>query len=70
MLFDLKLKIMAQLSLVSFVIKFNINVCMSLNLDFLRFQYFKESQDLQLVVGMIIVNPTQSPFLNCMLYVL
>lgn len=31
---------------------------MILNLDFLRFQYFKESQDLQLVVGMIIVNPT------------
>lgn len=60
MLFDLKLKIMAQLTWVSFVIKFNINV----------FQYFKESQDLQLVVGMIIVNPTQSPFLNCMLYVL
>lgn len=32
--------------------------CMILNLDFLRFQYFKESQDLQLVVGMIVVNPT------------
>lgn len=31
---------------------------MILNLDFLRFQYFKKSQDLQLVVGMIIVNPT------------